>query len=184
MKRIVGLIFGLVLIALLVMIWIDVNREELDNRFLDEELAKIEDYIEFGDAQNRNISKVSVDWHLYHTLLTIDKIYRSMEASNPKEYVGGFSFARLLMFTFNRIPRGRAESPEVVRPPEIIKKDSIVSYLSRAKALSKKYGKLSQNAYFEHPVAGKLNRKNTKLFLKIHTNHHLKIIEDILTRKK
>ena len=39
---------------------------------------------------------------------------------------------------------------------------------------------ISKDHYFEHPFFGKIKRKETIRFLEIHTNHHLKIIDDIL----
>jgi hypothetical protein len=39
---------------------------------------------------------------------------------------------------------------------------------------------ISNNHYFEHPFLGKLKKKAAIRFLEIHTNHHLKIIEDII----
>lgn len=39
---------------------------------------------------------------------------------------------------------------------------------------------LNQNQYFSHYIFGILNRDKTLRFIEIHTNHHLKIVRDIL----
>lgn len=44
---------------------------------------------------------------------------------------------------------------------------------------SKKIEHFDKNAFFEHPLFGVLNKKDTMKFLKMHTTHHLKIIQDI-----
>jgi len=38
----------------------------------------------------------------------------------------------------------------------------------------------NKNAHFNHFIFGALNKNRTIRFLEIHTNHHLKIIKDIL----
>lgn len=40
---------------------------------------------------------------------------------------------------------------------------------------------LPANKFFEHPYFGKLKLKQTITFLEIHTNHHLEIIQDIVS---
>jgi hypothetical protein len=58
-------------------------------------------------------------------------------------------------------------------------KDSI----AKAKENIASLASAQKNHYFEHPYFGKLNLKPTIKFLKIHTKHHLKIINDILLVK-
>ena len=39
---------------------------------------------------------------------------------------------------------------------------------------------LDDHQYFTHPIFKNLNKKQTIKFLKLHTNHHIKIVNDIL----
>ena len=87
------------------------------------------------------------------------------------------------MFTFNSIPRGRGESPSSVRPKENVSEEEISEHLKNAKEILTLLDSLPEKAHFKHPYFGMLNRKDSKEFLKIHTNHHLDIIKDILKEK-
>jgi hypothetical protein len=43
---------------------------------------------------------------------------------------------------------------------------------------------ISKDHFFTHPYFGDLKKKQTILFLEIHTQHHLEIIEDIISNKQ
>ncbi|MEM7486098.1 MAG: DUF1569 domain-containing protein [Bacteroidota bacterium] len=158
--------------------WIVMEDDSPD--FLKSEVSEIENRIQFRDSLNEDVSKVNVAWHLDHILITINKVYQEMEQSNPETYKGNFSFGRTMMFTFNRIPRGKATSPEIVRPPEFIDEQEIRSQLELVKKYLPKFDSLPAKAHFKHPYIGVCKRKQAKKFLTIHTNHHLAIINDIL----
>lgn len=147
---------------------------------LKDKLNEIESYIVYRDSLNKEVSKVPISWHLDHTLITINKIYKVMNASDIKKYKKRFNFSRTILFTLNKIPRGRAESPDSVRPSEIIVTDSIYAHLKNARENINLIDSLPQKAHFTHPYVGTLNRRQAKKFLKIHTEHHLKIVRDIL----
>ncbi|PTX62233.1 hypothetical protein C8N46_103333 [Kordia periserrulae] len=152
----------------------------MGTEFLHNELKEIENYIQDFKSVNSNVSKVSVGWHLEHLLLTITKIYEKMEKSNPKEYRNRFNFTKMMIFSSNQIPRGKATAPTIVTPSETIELVSINKKIILAKQLASKIDNLPENTFFKHPSAGYLNRDDAKRFLKIHTEHHLKIIRDIL----
>ena len=170
----------LVLISVLILGIIgSTAQKEMKTTFLDTELQQVEQYLQYRDSINKEVSAVSIAWHLDHLLLTINKIYARLEKSDETQYKNRFNFGRTMMFTFNKIPRGRAESPQVVRPNELIL-DTIKIHLEQAKLTLQKLDSVHKKAHFTHPYLGMLNRRQTKKFLKIHTNHHLKIVKDIL----
>lgn len=156
--------------------------QEPKGTFLAEELAELEALLVYSDSINTKVSKASVGWQIDHSLLTISRIYQALDTSNSEEYKSKFNIGRSIMFTFNRIPRGRAEAPATVRPQPSPDLDSIKIHLNEAKQALSLIDSLNENAHFTHPLIGMLNRKDTKLFLKIHTNHHLKIIGDVLNK--
>jgi hypothetical protein len=174
----------LILISILLLGVIGISaQEEMDATFLDQELQKIESYLPYRDSINPDVSQVSVAWHLDHMLITMNKIYVRLYKSDASKYRNKFNFGRTMMFTRNKIPRGRAESPKVVRPKSL-ELDTIQAHLDKAKLNLKIYDSLPKKAYFTHPFLGMMNRRQTRKFLKIHTQHHLKIVKDILKEKR
>lgn len=150
--------------------------------FLRQELVAIENYLEYNNHINTEVSEASVAWHLDHILLVINGVYQRMDSSIVAEYESKFNFIRSLVLTTNHIPRGRGESPKAVRPNADVSLDNIKRHLKLAKESIQKIDSLEENSFFKHPYFGKLNRKQAKKFLKIHTNHHLKIVKDILKK--
>ncbi len=151
-----------------------------DKPFLEKELKTIASLIDKGEILNKNISMASVKWHLQHSLLVINKVISAIMASDPETFKSEFNFKRSLVFFLNKIPRGKGKAPKQVLPDDNISKESIEKELDKLRANLVELNTLDKNAYFHHPYFGNLNLKHTKRFLQIHTNHHLKIVEDIL----
>lgn len=147
---------------------------------LKSQLVEMENYIAQKDEINHVVSSAPIGWHLSHSLKVINNIITSLETSNPGDYKREFNFKRLLIFVTRRIPRGRARSPKVVWPPEFIKTDDLKESILEARKNIQLLNNFHSSAYFKHPYFKHLNRNQTKTFLEIHTEHHLKIIRDIL----
>ncbi|WP_344927411.1 DUF1569 domain-containing protein [Aquimarina addita] len=149
---------------------------------MDSKLYDIAYLIQFKDLERTNVSKVSIAWHLDHSLKVINKIYAVLKSSDPSVYKNRFSLSRTFSFLLGYIPRGTAKSPASVLPPYKIKTEEILSQLEEARINLKELEILDQNANFVHPVFGHLNIKQAKRFLELHTKHHLKIVNDILKK--
>jgi hypothetical protein len=54
-----------------------------------------------------------------------------------------------------------------------------VEEIELAKANLQTLASTHQNKYFTHPIFGDLDVPKTLKFFTVHTNHHLKIIQDI-----
>ncbi len=130
MKRI--LIIVIILCSLGVGI-ANISGQPSKSDFMKSELNKIEQYLIHRDSLDKEVSKVAVAWHLDHSLKVINAIYDSLQHSDPSAYKKSFNMARTLSFTFGYIPRGRAQSPKSVLPPDTIKTDDIVSQLAIAR---------------------------------------------------
>ena len=130
---------------------------------------------------NPSVSKTSVGWHIDHSLLVIAKIISSLQHSDPKEYKWSFSLSKLLVYTTNRIPRGRGKAPHAVQPANEITVSSLKLHIEEAKGKVRALSTLQADHHFKHPYFGDLNLKPAIKFLNLHTRHHLHIIEDMLS---
>ena len=146
------------------------------------ELTEIRKYIPQKDQYEASVSKANVAWHLSHMLMVIDSVCKAMQKSKPENYKSKFNLNRTLVFTLNKIPRGRGRSPKIVRPPDDISAAHIEQQLSEVSTALAAYVQLETNAHFTHPFFGMLNKKQAVKFLKIHTEHHLKIVREVLKK--
>jgi len=141
------------------------------------ELESLLPKYEFSDPR---ISKSSVGWHMEHTLLTLSLIIEQLKRSDPNTYKWQFNFTRVLVFTLNKIPRGRAKAPKVVQPRTDFNQSTIKIHLVSVRRKIEELNSLKQDNYFAHPYFGNLNLKPTIKFLELHTKHHLNIMKDIV----
>ena len=153
-----------------------------DRDAIENALDELESYIPLRDSIHPEVSKVAVAWHLDHSLRTINEIYKALHASDPEQYKGDLNLGRSFLLLINKIPRGRAEAPEIVIPPDTIYSDSLYLQLATARDHIQAYESLPKNAFFTHPYLGRLKKKKALRFIAIHTEHHLKIIRDILKK--
>ncbi len=143
-------------------------------------LLEWESHIPAKDAIDTTVSKVSVAWHLDHGLKVINGIYSALRKSEPSQYKKNYNLTRSAVYFAGAMPRGVGKSPKSVLPPEEILVADINKQLEEARGNIEKLKALPINANFKHPVFGVLNRDQSIRFLEIHTEHHLKIIRDIL----
>ena len=143
-------------------------------------IKELESYIAVKDKRNDVVSKSDVAWQIDHSLKVLNLVSDSIINSNPEDYKWRFNKWRLLFFTLGYIPRGKGRAPKIVKPPEIISLDDLKAQLQLAYKNVDGLKPLHKNANFTHFIFGQLNRDKTIQFLKLHTNHHLKIIRDIL----
>jgi hypothetical protein len=143
-------------------------------------INELEQNIPKHDLINIKVSNASVGWHIEHTLLTFNLVMEAMKKSNPADYKWQFNLSRTIIMGLNIIPRGKARAPKIVQPKNDFTKESLQQHVALAKQKLKYFKDLQANNYFEHPYFGNLNLKPTIKFLKLHTKHHLKIINDIV----
>ena len=146
---------------------------------MNREFNLLKNYIQYKDKGNLKVSKANIGWHLDHSLKVINSVCATLRISNANDYRKEFNGFRILTFALGFFPRGKAKSPKRVLPPSIIKKKDIENQLEEAIKNIASIKELQENQYFTHPIFKQLNKKQTVRFLKLHTNHHLKIVKDI-----
>lgn len=146
-------------------------------------ISALESAIPTHDQLNNSVSLASVGWHIEHSLKAIMLITAAVKRSDPKTYKRKFNFWKAIVYTTNRIPRGRAKAPKAVQPAGEINADKLQKMITDTLIVIKDLPALKKDNYFEHPYFGNLNLRATIKFLNIHTKHHLKIIKDIIARR-
>ena len=147
---------------------------------LDAILHKLANYITQHNQSNTAISEAAVGWHIEHSLLVIKQITATVAQSEPKLYKSKFNVKRFFVFLTKTIPRGKAKAPKVVIPVDEITIETLQESLKNTYQAITYLKDCEEHQYFMHPFFGQLNKKQTIKFLAIHTEHHLKIIRDIL----
>jgi hypothetical protein len=149
---------------------------------VEELLIQLEEKLNSFEHKNEKISEGTVGWHIEHSLLVIIKICESISSSNPEKYQWKFNLKWLIISVIGSLPRGKAKAPPTVIPESVLSATSLKESFSLAKTAIESLKKCYPNQYFFHPFFGKMNQKSTLEFFSIHTNHHLKIIKDILEK--
>jgi hypothetical protein len=143
------------------------------------QIREMQELSEHWEVKNPSISAESVGWHLLHNLHVINGMIAGLAASDPQAYAPKFSYMKWSILLTKKIPRGKARAPKSAIPTHI-DKDELDAALDRASLSVLNLLNQSPKQYFTHPMFGDLNTRLTTRFLWIHTEHHLKIVRDIL----
>jgi hypothetical protein len=144
-------------------------------------ITELENKLPYIEQKNETVSQASVGWHIEHSLLALIKMASAVEHSNPDDYKWKFNVKRSVILLLNKFPRGRARAPESVMPGEEINKTTITPLIVKAKQKAELFEKLSQDKFFKHPVFDDLRLKQARRIIAIHTQHHIKIINEIIS---
>ncbi|WP_411767188.1 DUF1569 domain-containing protein [Winogradskyella sp. A3E31] len=144
------------------------------------QLNQIEKFLDRSKSENTSVSKANVGWHIDHSLKVLNGVSGALQKSDVNAYEYKFNKWRFICLTFSFFPRGRAKAPKAVLPPEIINDADLKNQLKSVRTHIPNLNQLSKDANFKHPYFGILNKKQTLKFMSLHTEHHLKIIRDIL----
>jgi hypothetical protein len=143
-------------------------------------LDQLEHYIPKNEFVDLQVSQSTVGWQIEHSLLTINGIITAIQNSDPIKFRRNSSIMKWMILATKKIPRGKAKAPKVVVPKEFVTLADLEQHLAKARNAITTLELISKDHFFTHPYFGDLKKKQTILFLEIHTHHHLKIIRDIV----
>lgn len=143
-------------------------------------IDELETKLPFIEQKKESVSQVTVGWHLEHSLLALIKMISAVENSNPADYKWKFSLQRSVVLILGKFPRGRGKAPDSVKPGNEISKTNINGLFAKARQKAESYEKISPGKFFKHPIFGDLKGKQARGIITIHTQHHIKIINDII----
>jgi hypothetical protein len=136
-------------------------------------------YIPQLEARNENVSSSSVGWQIEHSLLVISSIIDGVKQSDPAKYKWSFRPIKYLIFWRGKIPRGKSKAPKFV-VPDTFTSESLQLHIDKCHVKITELESLSAGHYFSHPYFGDTKKKDVIPFLIMHTEHHAKIIREIL----
>jgi hypothetical protein len=146
------------------------------NNLLNNLEAEITNY----SSLNQAVSEGNVGWHIVHSCLVIDSVCAAVSKSDPSKFIKKFSIKAFFVLLLNAFPRGKAKAPSFTIPSEELSPAFILQSIQTSRKSIEALSKAGKNQYFTHPIFGDLNAADTFKFLAVHTNHHLKIIKDIV----
>jgi hypothetical protein len=146
---------------------------------LHKQLDELESYIPQLDVRNEAISASSVGWQIEHDLLVISSVIEGVKRSDPASYKWRFKPLKYVILWRGVIPRGKVGAPKVVTPGEITP-ESLQAHVALCRQRLAELEQVGNDHYFTHPFFGDLKKKETLRFLYVHTEHHLKIIREML----
>ena len=144
------------------------------------QLQKVESLLSKIDLINEKVSKASFGQHLEHLLLILNSSLKGLTITNPQDYNPKFSLKKFVFLNFGMIPRGKIRAPKQFIPLEIPTQESILKLINLEKTRLEAVKNLPEKSFITHPVLGDFDKKTTLRCLWLHSNHHLKIVEDIL----
>ena len=142
------------------------------------------------ERKAQHVSGWSAVQHLAHLCLANELVVR-----NVKSLLKGFgplvqdatepAPEALAVLQSGRFPRGAAQSPRMVRPPEVVQREFLVQWVAEGQvefaALAEQDAAiLRAQLCIAHQVLGPLNAARWVRFAAMHTRHHLDIAREVL----
>lgn len=147
---------------------------------LKEKTKELHRYIDFKNVKKKSVSDVDIYWHIEHSILVIERVLDSLEYSDPANFSKKFNINWFAVKLVNQIPRGSAKAPQKVSPTNQSSPHDLAKRIYNIDKRIDSPSSVKPDSFVEHHVFGHLNTINAHRFLTIHTDHHLKIIRDIL----
>ena len=138
---------------------------------------------------DETVSQWSPAQHLYHIFAADGMMLKGVQlihrGGGPVSEKGEPNRAGYLALARERFPRGKVQAPDRVRPADRPDRDTLTASLARSRAkLADVEGLLPSLAEcagrLPHPFLGDLNASEWLRVVRIHSEHHLQIIREII----
>lgn len=144
-------------------------------------LDELERAIPHAETANPKISKATIGWQIDHSCLVINKITEAILETDPDAFKSSFNKWRFICLGLGWFPRGKARAPKIVKPLETpATQNELQQGIDQAHESLNRFRQLQEKQYMKHPYFGMLDRDTTARFLFVHTQHHIKIIRDMM----
>ena len=147
---------------------------------LEKHINSLKSHVEHHLHSNAAITKSTVGWQIDHSLRVVNGVVSVLQKSSIADFNRNFNWKRTVVFFTKSIPRGKAKAPQAVQASADITLPELQILFEETIKSIEILRNLDRNANFKHPFFGVLNLKQSIIFLEIHTNHHLKIVQDCL----
>ena len=140
---------------------------------------------EVVDEVSKWSPRMQIDHAALATLSICGAVERILAGAPGCVPAGEPSAQAAAILTTGFIPRGRAEAPEKMRPAAEVTQDDARAHVAalreRLDALAQRTGEIAAAApRFPHFELGPMTASEWMLFARIHVDHHLAIVRDIL----
>ncbi len=139
-------------------------------------------YVPMLTNKKTSVSAWSVGEQLHHTLLVNESILTKIMANESVEGKPTTLIGRIILF-LGVIPRGKGKAPKIFVTKQLTEKEvnTLITQQLTTIAILKNIDNTTLQCSFPHPYFGLLTTKQWLRFIQIHTNHHVKIIRDIMS---
>jgi len=142
-------------------------------------IARLEIWFPAANTCAPTLSAWSIGAHCEHALLAIRGIAESMATSLPGAEPQKITLVGRVVLAARRIPRGKGVSPTSVLPAPTISTEALQALAAYARAACAQIPELPRQAWWRHHLFGVLHRDLAQRFIRIHTEHHLRIIAEV-----
>ncbi|NQV72541.1 hypothetical protein HQ496_05420 [bacterium] len=148
---------------------------------LNQQLTELDGFTNMTLIRQETISKWSVGQHIEHSLIAISGMILALRKEHPGTGSRAPNVYRDSVMEAKQFPRGAIEAPAISRPSESPDQKFLQRMLIKTSNRVGNPLEISQKATLIHPIMNVMYRDEAIEFMTIHTEHHLKIIRDILS---
>ena len=145
-------------------------------------LLDLEAWLDRPDVQAPGVSAWSAHRQVEHTVLVADRLLdlvARLDRGEAGESGGRLRWPGRIVLALGRIPRGRGQAPEDLRPQATPDVEAVRARLASVRTRLDAPRPRRRTPRAPHPHLGALDARQWRRFVDIHTRHHLAILRDI-----